>query len=137
MLKPCSKLLSSELGKSAFKNELRCFCFCHVLLRGTSTERKPIWVRQLQKDCTSQHTCHSLRADYFIACIGFRSWSRRCLLMSSHPKSKVIIHQVSFATVVKDATHECEETHWGKHPRQGIYVGAVLARRQSIAHLRL
>ena len=26
MLKPCSKLLSSELGKSAFKNELRCFC---------------------------------------------------------------------------------------------------------------
>ena len=26
MLKPCSKLLSSELGKSAFKNELRCSC---------------------------------------------------------------------------------------------------------------
>ena len=26
MLKPCSKLLSSELGKSAFKNELRRFC---------------------------------------------------------------------------------------------------------------
>ena len=52
-------------------------------------------------------------------------------------ESKVIIHQVSIATVVKDATHECEETHWGKHPCQGIYVGAVLARRQSIAHLRL
>ena len=46
-------------------------------------------------------------------------------------------HLIRGVTVVKDATHECEETHWGKHPCQGIYVGAVLARRQSIAHLRL
>ena len=56
-------------------------------LQGMSAEPKPVWVRQLREDCTCQHTCHSSRVAYFIAC-SFRSCSRRCLLITYHPKSK-------------------------------------------------
>lgn len=40
---------------------------------------------------TCQHTCHNSRVDCckYIVCIGFRSWSRRCLLIISYPKSCV------------------------------------------------
>ena len=57
-----------------------------VLLRGISTEPKPVWVRQLRKDCTCQHTCPN-SGDCFSACVGFRSCSRRCPSISSHLKS--------------------------------------------------
>ena len=58
-------------------------------LQGTETQTKAVWVRQLRQDCTRQHTCHNSRVDCFIACIGFKSWSRRCLSITSHPKSCV------------------------------------------------
>ena len=44
-------------------------------LQGTSAEPKPVWVRQLRKDCTRQHTQHGSRVHCFLACVGFRSCS--------------------------------------------------------------
>ena len=39
MLEPCSKLLSWELGKSAFKIELRCFCLKKLRLPARNIDR--------------------------------------------------------------------------------------------------
>ena len=58
-------------------------------LQGMSAEPKPVWVRQLRKDCIRQHTCHSSRIDYFIAC-SLRSCLGRCLLISSYPQVQSI-----------------------------------------------
>ena len=61
-----------------------------LALRGSAqSQTKQVWVRQLRKDCTLQHTCHSSSVDCFLACIGTRSCSRRCPSISSHPKSCV------------------------------------------------
>ena len=58
--------------------------FSPCTLQGaTETQTKAVWVRQLQQDCTRQHTCHNSRVAYFIACIGLRSCSRRCPSISS------------------------------------------------------
>ena len=67
---------------------------------------EPIWVRQLRQDCTGQHTCHSSRVVYLIACIGFRSLFKKMPFNIIPPQvqSKKLMHFLTSARFPRQNT---------------------------------